>query len=196
MPALIPTDYAGRIVWMGRVPHRDRAQIDGEAVPEMHLSFAGLDGETHAGLTRPSCSRVVSLYPKETEIKNVRQLSVIAAEELAVIADKLGLDAIDPAWLGASLVVEGIPDFSHIPPSARLQSPSGATITVDMQNRPCNLVSLTIEESRPGHGKAFRAAAKGLRGVTAWVEREGAIKLGDVMRVYLPNQRAWAPEDE
>lgn len=196
MPALIPTEYTGRVVWMGRVPHRDRPDVDGEAVLRMPLSFAGLEGETHAGLTRPSCSRVVSQYPRETEIRNVRQLSIVSAEELGVIADRLELDALDPAWLGASLVVEGIPDFSHIPPSTRLQAPDGTTVTVDMQNRPCHLVSRTIEAARPGHGKAFKSAAEGLRGVTAWVEREGEIKLDDVLRVHLPDQRAWAPEGE
>ena len=92
--------------------------------------------------------------------------------------------------LGASVVVSGIPDFSHLPPSSRLQGPDGATVTVDMQNRPCQFPAMTIEAAQPGHGKAFRTAAKGLRGVTAWVEREGCFRIGDQLRLHVPDQRA------
>ncbi|KQI69219.1 sulfurase [Loktanella sp. 3ANDIMAR09] len=193
MPQLVKTEHTGRIVWMGRVPHRDRAEIAGQPVTTMDLDFSGAAGEVHAGLTRPSCVRVTTQYPKGTEIRNVRQVSIVSAEELGMIADDLGLEQVDPAWLGASLVIEGIADFSHIPPSARLQSQDGTTLTVDMQNAPCTLVAKTIEEARPGHGKGFKAAAKGRRGVTAWVERPGRLALGDVITLHVPNQRAWRP---
>tara|TARA_R100000935_G_scaffold14665_2_gene29321 strand:- start:1373 stop:1852 length:480 start_codon:yes stop_codon:yes gene_type:complete len=157
----------------------------------MSLNFDGMPGEFHAGLTRLSCSRVTTQYPKGTEIRNVRQLSIVSAAELAIIAKKLDLDEIDPAWLGASVVVDGIEDFTHVPPSARLQGPDGVTLTVDMLNQPCHLVSKTIEEGRPGQGKAFKAAANGLRGVTAWVERAGTLTLGDTLVLHIPGQRAW-----
>ena len=93
--------------------------------------------------------------------------------------------------VGATLVVIGIPDLSHLPPSARLQGEGGATIVVDMQNRPCNLPAREIEAEAPGHGKAFKSAAKGRRGVTAWVERPGVLTLGDRLRLHVPDQRAW-----
>ena len=192
MPALVKTEHVGRITWLGRVPHRDASEIVGEPLDEMTLGFDGFTGEFHAGLTRPSCSRVTTQYPRGTEIRNVRQISVVSAEELAVIAEKLGLEEVDPAWLGASVVVSGLPDFTHVPPSSRLQGPDGVTLTVDMLNQPCNLVSKTIEEARPGHGKAFKAAAAGLRGVTAWVERPGTLRLGDSLQLHVPGQRAWA----
>lgn len=193
MPALKATDHFAEITWLGRVP--DRATIEIETVPldEMALSFAGAEGEVHAGLTRPSCSRVTAQYPLETEIRNTRQLSVLSEEELARIAAEIGLERLDPAWLGASVVLRGIPDFSHVPPSSRLQAEGGATLTVDMQNRPCSYPAKTIEAARPGHGKGFKAAAKGLRGVTAWVEREGVLRLGQRVRLHVPDQRAWAP---
>ena len=192
MPALVKTEHVGRITWLGRVPHRDASEIVGEPLDEMTLGFDGFTGEFHAGLTRPSCSRVTTQYPRGTEIRNVRQISVVSAEELAVIAEKLGLEEVDPAWLGASVVVSGLPDFTHVPPSSRLQGPDGVTLTVDMLNQPCNLVSKTIEEARPGHGKAFKAAAAGLRGVTAWVERPGTLRVGDSLQLHVPGQRAWA----
>jgi hypothetical protein len=195
MPALIPTTFAGRVVWLGCVPHRDRTEIETLALAEMPLGFGGYAGDVHAGETRASCSRVTDQYLRGTEIRNTRQVSLVAAEELAVIAGKLGLDRVAPEWVGASVVVEGIPDFSHLPPSSRLQGPDGVTLTVDMQNRPCRFPAKTIEDAHPGRGKGFKAAAEGLRGVTAWVEREGVLRLGDALELHVPDQRAWAHLD-
>jgi hypothetical protein len=192
MPALNPTSVTGTITWLGVVPHRDAPELDGAPLAEMPLTFAGYAGEVHAGLTRPSCSRVSSQYPRDTEIANVRQLSVISAEELDEIAQTLGLDALDPVWLGASVVIRGIPDFTHVPPSSRLQTQDGVTLTVDMENRPCQFPAKTVERARPGHGKAFKEAAQGKRGVTAWVERPGTLRIGDTVTLHIPDQRPWA----
>lgn len=190
MPALAPTDIFARIEWLGTVPDRDAA-LAARPRDRLALSFAGPEGEAHGGLTRPSCSRVVAQHPKGTEIRNTRQLSVVSREELDAIGAAMGIDDFDPAWVGATLVVSGIADFSHLPPSARLQAEDGATLVVDMQNRPCHLPAPVIEAARPGHGKAFKSAARGRRGVTAWVEREGALQLGGTLRLHLPDQRPW-----
>lgn len=191
MPALKPLKLTGQIVWLGYVPDREAA-LASSAQAEMVLSFAGPAGEDHGGLTRPSCSRVISQYPRGTEIKNTRQLSVVSAEELAQIAEAMGVATLHPWLVGATMVVSGIPDFSHLPPSSRLQIANGATLTVDMQNRPCHLPAAEIDVLHPGKGRAFKAAAKGLRGVTAWVEREGTAHVGDSVTVHVPDQRVWA----
>lgn len=193
MPALIPTDHFGTITWLGVIQHRDKPELESDPLTEMPLTFEGYAGDCHSGLTRPSCSRVTSQYPKGTEIRNTRQVSIVSAEELAQIAATLGLDAIDPAWVGASVVVSGLPDFSHLPPSARLQADNGTTLVVDMQNRPCLFPAKTIEAFRSGFGKGFKAAANGKRGVTTWVEREGILKIGQTLRLHIPDQRPWQP---
>jgi len=190
MPALIPTDFTARITWLGRVDDR-AASLRASGLSEVMATYAGVDGEEHAGLTRPSCSRVVAQYPKGTEIRNVRQFSVLSSEELAAIAQDMGVERLDPAWVGASLVLEGIPDFTHVPPSSRLQSAEGTTLVVDMENRPCHLPAKVIDEDAPGFGKAFKTAAQGRRGITAWVEREGILRVGDVMRLHIPDQPVW-----
>ena len=195
MPALIPTAFTARIAWLGRVPDRD-ASLRSEPLKEVAVGFAGFEGEAHGGLTRPSCSRVARLHPRGTEIRNARQIALVSAEEMAEVAARMGLDALDPAWSGASIVVEGLPDFSRLPPSARLQAPDGATLVVDMENRPCHLPARVIDEDAPGAGRAFKAAAKGRRGVTAWVEREGRLRLGDVLTLHIPDQRPWRHLDE
>lgn len=190
MPALIPLGFTGRVTWLGRVSAR-AATLVAEALEAVEISFAGVVGEAHAGLTRPSCSRVLAQHPRGTEIRNVRQFSILSAEELSEIAEAMGLARIDPAWLGASMVLEGLPDFSHLPPSSRLQGPDGVTLVVDMENRPCQLPAKVIEAAAPGHGARFRRAALGRRGVTAWVEREGRLQLGDRLRLHIPDQPVW-----
>ena len=192
MPALAPTKITGKVVWIGHVADRE-ASLRSQAEETAALTYAGIPGEVHGGVTRPSCSRVISQYPRNTEIRNVRQLSVVSAEELAEIAADCGLETLDPALIGASLVISGIPDFSHLPPSSRLQFSDGSTIVVDMQNRPCHLPAKPINADHPGAGDRFKAAAKGKRGLTAWVEREGRMHLGDTVTLHIPDQRAWAP---
>ena len=192
MPALAPTEIIGEIVWIGHVPNRETS-LRSQATQEAQLTYAGIPGEVHGGLTRPSCSRVISQHPRDTDIRNVRQLSIVSFEELAEIAADCGLDALDPALVGASMVVRGIPDFTHVPPSSRLQLPDGATLVVDMENRPCHLPAKPINAEHPGAGDKFKIAAKGKRGVTAWVEREGVCRIGDAVRLHVPDQRAWAP---
>ena len=194
MPALKPTGFTGRITWLGRVANREDGLV-AEPVETLALGFAGPEGESHGGLTRPSCSRVTAQYPRGTTIRNVRQLSVLSAEDLAAIAARMGVDRLDPALVGATMVVEGIPDFSHVPPSSRLQAEGGATIVVDMENRPCTLPAKPIEAALPGFGKAFKPAAAGRRGVTAWVEREGVLRLGAAVTLHIPDQPVWAHLD-
>ncbi len=190
MPALIPTSFEGTITWLGRVIAAP-AMVASQPESEIFASFAGAKGEVHGGLTRSACSRVSDQYPRGTEIRNVRQFSVLSAEELAMIAAQMGIEALDPGLLGASLVISGIPDFTHLPPSSRLQADSGATLVVDMENRPCTVPAKGIEVVYPGHGAKFKPAAKDRRGVTAWVEREGTLRVGSKIRLHVPDQRAW-----
>ncbi|MFN0114509.1 MAG: MOSC domain-containing protein [Paracoccaceae bacterium] len=192
MPALLPTAITGTIVWLGRVADRDTA-LASAAVTELRLTFAGPEGEAHGGLTRPSDSRVTAQYPEGTEVRNVRQLSILSAEELDETAARMGLAALDPGLVGATMLVRGIPDFSHLPPSSRLQAGGGATLVIDMQNRPCMLAGRSVGAHHPGYGPKFKPAAEGRRGVTAWVEREGTVRVGEAVRLHIPDQRVWAP---
>ncbi len=193
MPALISTDKYATIRWLGHMTERKEPAIDGVATNHLDLGFDGVAGFPYEGLTRSSCSRVVTQHPKGTEIANVRQLSIVSAEELAEIATAMGLDEIDPAWLGASIVIEGIADLTHVPPSSRLQSDVGTTLVVDMENQPCHQPGLTISRHHGEAGKRFKAAARERRGVTAWVERPGRLKIGEALRLHVPGQRAWKP---
>ena len=190
MAELRPTDFTATITWLGMVP-QNRPNIRSQPIEQSHLTYAGIEGDFHSGLTRASCVRVKAQHPKGTEIRNTRQLSILSVEEMDAIAKSIGLDALDPTTLGASIILRGIPDFTYVPPGSRLQAASGATIVVDVENGPCNFPAREIENDDPGHGKAFKAAARGKRGVTAWVEREGRIYVGDTLRLHVPDQPQW-----
>lgn len=195
MPALMPTNFYATITWLGLVGDREAA-LESRAVDQITALFSGPVGEAHGGLTRPSDSRVLAQYKRGTPIRNTRQFSILSAEDLAVIAAIMGVESLDGALVGATMVVQGIPDFTHIPPSSRLQNEAGATLTIDMENRPCVLPAKPIEAAHEGFGAKFKAAAKGRRGVTAWVEREGVFRVGDRLRLHVPDQPVWGYWDE
>ena len=191
MPALVRTRFAATITWLGVVENRDEA-LASRTVDALDLRFAGPSGESHGGLTRPSCSRVQGLYPRGTPIRNARQLSILSVEELALIAQRMGMPDLDPALIGATMVISGIPNFTHVPPASRLLAASGACLTIDTENRPCTLPGPPINARHAGFGARFKPAAKALRGVTAWVEAEGRVAIGDSLGLFIPDQTEWS----
>lgn len=191
MTLLTPSSHFAEIVWLGVVPDRD-ASLRATALDGVEVAWEGFVGDAHSGLTRPACTRVRAQHPVGTEIRNTRQLSILSAEELAATAAALGLEALDPAWIGASMVVRGIPEFTKVPPASRLIAEDGTALALDTENAPCNLSGREVERAREGHGKGYKTAAEGRRGVTAWVERPGRLALGDRLRLHLPPPDAWA----
>ena len=190
MTALVESGFAGKVFWVGSVGNRDET-LRAESASEIQLKFEGIAGDSHGGLTRPSCVRVEDLYDLDTPIRNTRQASVLSAEELGLIARDMGMDELPPALLGANIVTSGIPDLTLVPPASRLQFASGATLVVDLENHPCNLPAREIEKEMPGRGRAFKMAAMRRRGITAWVEREGVVKRNDRVKLFVPAQQAW-----
>ena len=191
MAELKPTGFSGRITWLGAVA-READLLWAEPCARIAATFAGPVGDLHLGLTRPSCSRMTAQYKQGTEISNTRQFSVLSDENLAEMAAIMGLDSLSPGLLGATMVLSGIPDLSYLPPGSRLQAASGATLVVNLNNRPCTFPAQAIEAAHPGFGAKFKPAAQGRRGITAWVEREGEFALGEDLRLHVPEQRPWA----
>ena len=193
MDCLTESQYVGTVTWLGAVPPKPTG-IRSAALQTVEASLEGFAGEHHSGTTRPACVRVAMLHSKGTAIRNTRQLSILSEEENAGIAAEIGVDHLNPEWLGASMVIKGIPDLSHLPPGSRLQSAAGTTLTIDLENGPCVLPGKEIEADAPGHGKAFKAAAQGRRGITGWVERPGPLSVGDTLKLFVPTQPRWSPE--
>lgn len=157
-------------------------------IDKVEATYAGFPGDTHSGLTRAACSRFPYLYAEGTEIKNTRQLTVVATEELAEIATALDIEQLQAGWVGANIELEGIPSLTLLPPGSRLVFSSKATLVVDIENRPCVYPAQIIDQHYPGKGRKFVKQAMHLRGITAWVEREGSIACGDCVDAFFPDQ--------
>lgn len=168
------------------------AGLEKARVNRLELGFAGIAGDCHAGLTRKSDSRTLRQYPRNTTIRNVRQVTILSEEELKEIAAAMGIPEMKPEWAGANMVTRGIPDLTLLPPSSRLQFPSGATLVIDMENEPCRQVADVVLRHHPDVATGFVKAAKHKRGVTAWVEREGDVRTGDAITIWIPPQRLYA----
>jgi hypothetical protein len=165
------------------------------AVERLSLALEGIVGDRHSGFVRPADVRV-PWHERGTPIHNERQLSLVSAEELAEIAAALGLPRIAPEWLGANVLVAGIPRFSSIPRGTRLFFASGAVVTVTDQNAPCRIAGGALAKAVGGDDKLpfrFVAASKRLRGVVAYVDRAGDLAMGDTIQVRVPRQWIWQP---
>jgi len=162
------------------------------AVDALRLGFDGISGDFHAGATRRSGGRE-PWYPRGTEMRNERQLSVVAADELAIVAERMGLAEIKPEWIGANLLIEGVPHLSMLPAGTLLFFRGGVTVKVDAQNGPCRIAGRSIAEHAgmadvEAGALLFPKAAKRLRGVVAWVEKPGTITAGEEISVRVPEQ--------
>ena len=166
--------------------------LEKQKVAEARLLFTGMEGDCHGGITRKSDSRMLKQYKRNTEVRNSRQLSILSVEELAEVADVMGIPAVKPEWVGANLVMSGIPDLTLLPPSTRLQFPSGAMVVVDAENHPCRYPADIIARHHPEQKQGFVAAAMHKRGVVGWVEAEGIVRTGDKVVLWIPPQRLYA----
>lgn len=161
-------------------------------VEALTLGFAGIEGDFHEGHTRRSGGRE-PWYPRGTEIRNERQLSIVAPDELATVAQRMEIAEVRPEWIGANLLIEGLPRLSMLPAGSFLFFKGGVTLKVDGQNAPCRLAGRQVAE-RAGMSDveagalAFPKAARRLRGLVAWVEKPGRVTLGEEISVRIPEQ--------
>ncbi|NVK29577.1 MAG: MOSC domain-containing protein [Gammaproteobacteria bacterium] len=185
MSVLSRTKLQGQATYFGQNQDR-KSTLQTTPLTELILDFGGIQGATHHGHTRSACVRVKNLYSRGTEIHNVRQLTIVSEEELAILAARLGLDEIKPEWLGANLCVSGIAHFTKLPAGTRLQFEGGVCLTTDTENLPCKLAQASLERATGAELPRFVAEAMGIRGVTAYVERPGTIELHERCQVWLP----------
>ena len=160
--------------------------------PHLELTFEGIPHDRHAGFLRRADARTPH-YPRGTPIRNIRQLSIVSTEELAEIAVRLGLPELLPQWLGANIVLAGLPDLSFLPRGTRLAFPGGAALAAEGYNRPCLGTGRKVHEAAPSvTPQEFVKAASRLRGIVASVERPGEVRAGDSVEVHVPEQWLYA----
>src|SRR4051794_10013600 len=107
----------------------DGGDFVSRSIDRADLRFAGIPGHRHTGATREADART-PWHPRGTPIANTRHVSIVSVEECALVAEALGLDSLDPALLGANIVVDDLDGLTQLPPATRLQFPSGATIFI------------------------------------------------------------------
>src|SRR5690606_1750654 len=74
---------------------RDPTDLRSQAEPQVNVTFEGIAGDRHAGLTMRAGGRHL-VYPRGTEIRNTRQISIVSAEELAETAQAMGVPELQP----------------------------------------------------------------------------------------------------
>jgi MOSC domain-containing protein YiiM len=162
---------------------------------EVGVSLEGFEGDKHSGMTRHADARTPE-YPRGTPIRNDRQVSIVSEHELMGIASAMELPELRAEWIGANLLLGGIPRLTSLPPSTRLVFPRQAVLVVQHENLPCRwpgeLMAKTLD--RPGFESLFPKAALHRRGVVACVERAGWIAEGERVSVEVPAHWLYAPE--
>lgn len=167
--------------------------VDSTPRAELSLTYAGIAGDRHEGLVRPSGPRE-PWYQRGTPMRNERQVSILSLEELAEVAATLGLDRLPAEWIGGNLVLSGIAHLTQLPPRSLLLFASGATIRIDGDNDPCRSSGRAIAAHLTGRAEVefgFVKAAAGKRGLVGWIEREGMVRPGDAVKVRIWRQTGY-----
>src|SRR4051794_24171011 len=92
-----------------------------EKTPCETLAFTleGITDDKHVGFTKKADARNPE-YKRGTLMRNDRQWSAVAPDELADAARLMGIEQIDPAWVGANLALTDIPNLTLLPKGTKL----------------------------------------------------------------------------
>ncbi len=161
--------------------------IRSESTSSLIVDWDGILGDRHIGMTRYSGKRERKDYDLKTEIRNNRQFSAVSPEELTAIAHALGVEGIEPEWLGANLLLAGLPNLSQITPLTRLFFEGGVVLTIFAENIPCRPAGEEINRHLAQVSPtSFPKAAMGRRGVVGWIERPGRLEVGETAHIKPP----------
>ena len=147
----------GRVEWIGIRPEK-RAPV--QAVPAVTVrQNKGLAGDHYGGTS------------------GTRDVTLIQAEHLPVIAALVGRDAVDPAELRRNLVVSGLNLLALKDHQVQIgEHPDAVVLLVTGQCHPCSKMETAL-------GPGGYNAVRGHGGLTARVIRGGTIRVGDAVRV-------------
>lgn len=160
------------------------------AVERLDLTYEGIPGDAHAGYLRKSGGRE-PWYPRGTEMRNERQVSILDADELVAVASDLSIPELKPEWIGGNIVLSGVPHLSLLPPRTQLFFEGGVTIRIDGDNGPCGIAGRSIAAQFDGREDlefAFPKVAKHRRGLVGWIEKDGVIAVGEAVTVRIWEQ--------
>ncbi len=160
------------------------------AVESLPLTFEGIPGDFHAGISRFSGARE-PWYQRGTEMRNERQISILAPDEMRLIARRLEIPELRPEWIGGNLLLRGIDNLTRLPPRTVLFFEGGVSIRIDGDNLPCRTAGRSIAaqfEGRDDIETEFSKQSRDMRGLVGWVEKEGTISHGEEFEARIPKQ--------
>ena len=189
-PDVVPAQKReGRVLGVYVTSDRSSEGFQTGALSSLTLALDGIVGSRHQGWTMPADARVPYL-PRGTTMRGTRAVSLVSREDMAEAAQRLGIAELDPRWIGANVIVEGIERFSFLPRGTRLFCEGGVILSIEAQNAPCRFAGAAISghTDRPSIELDFPKVAKRLRGVVASVEHPGTIAPGCPINARIPEQ--------
>ncbi|OHV11479.1 MOSC domain-containing protein [Kushneria phosphatilytica] len=148
----------GHLAWLGIRPKRRAAVIESDTVQA--IAGHGLEGDHHAS---PG---------------GKRQVTLLQAEHLPVIAALSGHGHVPPHWLRRNLVISGLNLLAM--KGRQLQFEEGVILEITGPCAPCSRMEETL-----GHGGYN--AVRGHGGMTARIIRSGLLRHGERV-IPLPRQ--------
>ena len=168
-----------RIASLSRSPVHEFSK-DGKETLRLLVGF-GVEGDAHGGDRVQHRSRV-ALDPTQP---NLRQVHLLHTELLRELAEE-GF-AVGPGQLGENILTEGL-DLLGLPAGTRLLLGDEAEIEITGLRNPCKQINSVDPDLlqrlayRDESGELVRLA-----GIMAIVLETGEIRIGDVIRVRLPD---------
>lgn len=151
----------GRLQWIGLRPQRREPVV---AVDNTYaIADLGLEGDRRCQGTPGSA----------------RQVTLINAEHIAVVAQLLGRDSIDPALLRRNLVISGVNLHALRHQQFRIGE---AIFLATAQCHPCSRMDEVL-------GQGGQAAMLGHGGLCAKILKSGKIRVGDEVVCLLEGER-------
>ena len=144
------------------------------------IAGLGVEGDAHAGVAVQHRSRAAR-DPKQPNLRQVHLLHSEVFEELS----EAGF-AVGPADLGENILTRGL-DLLALPEGAHLRIGATARVVVTGLRNPC----IQLDRFRPGLMKAMLgrgANGEVIRkaGIMSIVAEGGVVRIGDAIRVELP----------
>jgi hypothetical protein len=189
-PDIIPgRKLLGRIVAVFVTADVTSKGFQTDTVAGLTLALDGIEGSRHRGWSMPADARVPYL-PRGTPMRGTRAVSLVSVEDMAEAAARLKIARIDPRWIGANIVVEGIERLSYLPRGTKLFCDGGAILTVEGMNAPCRGAGAAIaaQTGRPEIELDFAKVAQRLRGLIASVEHPGIVSADTALTARVPEQ--------
>ena len=156
-----------------------------EAQLSIECTLDGVMDDRHYGRTKAAGVRE-RYVSKETEILNLRKVSLVSTEELSQIAQKMGVPEVTGEDLGANIVLQGIENLTEVPAGTLMRFSEQVLLFVTGENTPCVFPGKNIQKRYPdipNLEREFPRAAVNIRGLVAIVVDPGAIQENDVVKI-------------